>query len=117
MAKEIHQGEIYWLDFGPAEGSGPGGRRPCVVVQSDLFNQTRIASTVVCLITSNMARADAPGNVAIASGEGNLPRPSVVNVSQILTVDKSELVEYLGRLPAAAVDAIHGGLQLLFERV
>ena len=114
---EIHQGEIYWLDFGPAADSAPAGRRPCVVVQSDLFNQTRISSTVVCLITSNMARGEAPGNVAIRSGEGNLGRASVVNVSQILTVDKSELVEYVGKLPAKIVDAIHGGLQLLFERV
>lgn len=115
--KEVHQGEIYWLDFGPAAGSAPAGRRPCVVVQNDHFNRTRLATTVVCVITSNVARAEAPGNVAIRSGEGNLRRASVVNVSQIATVEKSDLVEYVGRLPARTVEAIHEGLQLLFERV
>jgi mRNA interferase MazF len=116
LVKEVQQGEIYWLDFGAAEGSTPSGRRPCVVVQSDLFNQTRLATTLVCVITSNAARAEAPGNVAIRSGEGNLRRASVVNVSQIATVDKSDLVEYVGKLPARTMDAIHEGLQLLLER-
>ena len=115
--KEVHQGEIYWLDFGPAEGSAPAGRRPCVVVQNDLFNRSRLATTVICVITSNVARAEAPGNVAIRSGEGNLRRSSVVNVSQIATVDKSELVEYVGKLPVRTMDAIQEGLHLLFERV
>ena len=115
--KEVRQGEIYWFDFGPAAGSAPAERRPCVVVQSDLFNDTRIATTVVCVVTSNMARSEAPGNVVLKKGEGNLPRASVVNVSQILTVDKLDLVDYVGKLPVRAIDAIQQGLQLLFERV
>lgn len=74
-------------------------------------------TTVVCLITSNLTRAEAPGNVLLEQGEGNLQRPSVVNVSQVVTVDKSELSEPVGRLPVTKVDAISRGLHLLFDRV
>ena len=114
---EVRQGEVYWLEFGPARGSAPAERHPCVVVQSDLFNRSLIATTVVCLITSNLSRAGAPGNVALKKGDAGLTKPSVVNVSQVLTVDKAELVERIGRLPADAVHAIRDGLQLLFDRV
>ena len=114
---EIRQGEIYWIDFGPTAGSAPAERHPCVVVQSDLFNRSRIATTVVCLITSNLRRADAPGNVRLSKGDANLPKASAVNVSQVLTVSKSELTERIGKLPAGTVDAVRSGLELLFERV
>jgi mRNA interferase MazF len=113
---EIHQGEVYWIDFGPTSGSAPAERHPCVVVQSDVFNRSRIATTVVCLITSNLVRARAPGNVALKKGDGNLPKESVVNVSQLLTVEKTDLVERIGRLPASTIDAVWRGLQLLFDR-
>ncbi len=76
-----------------------------------------ISTTVVCLITSNLLRARAPGNIALRKGDGHLPKASVVNVSQLLTVDKSELTEKIGRLPAATIDAIRGGLELLFNRI
>jgi mRNA interferase MazF len=102
---EIHQGEVYWLEFGP-----------CVVVQSDVFNRSHLATTVVCLITSNLTRAAAPGNVALKKGQANLPKASVVNVSQILTIDKTELSDRIGNLPAQTIDAILTGLQLLFDR-
>ena len=115
--KEIRQGDLFWLDFGPMLGSAPAERHPCVVVQSDAFNRSRIATTVVCLITSNLARAVAPGNVALKKGEGSLSRASVVNVSQIVTVDKTELRERLGQLPGAALKSVLAGLQLLFEAV
>jgi mRNA interferase MazF len=114
---EIRQGEVYWIDFGPVTGSVPAERHPCVVVQSDVFNRSRIATTVVCLITSNVSLARAPGNVALSKGEANLPKASVVNVSQVLTVNKAELVECAGRLPTRIIDAIRDGLQLLFDRV
>jgi mRNA interferase MazF len=113
----VRQGEIYWIDFGAGVGSAPSRRHPCVVVQSDLFNRSRIMTTVVCLITSNLARAEAPGNVLLEEGDSNLNKPSVVNVSQVLTVDKSELSEPAGRLPTIKVDAIRRGLHLLFDRV
>ena len=112
----LRQGEVYWLDLGPARGSAPAERHPCVVVQSDLFNRSLIATTVVCLITSNLSRARAPGNVALKKGEAGLPKPSVVNVSQVLTVDKAELEQRIGRLSAEVVDAIRDGLRLLFDR-
>lgn len=115
--REVYQGEVYWLDFGPARGSAPAERHPCVVVQSDIFNQSRISTTVVCLITSNELRARSPGNVRVKKGDANLPKDSVVNVSQVQTVDKSELAERIGKLPAQTVDAIREGLQLLFDRM
>jgi mRNA interferase MazF len=114
---EIRQGQVYWLDFGYAAGSAPVDRHPCVVVQNDIFNQSAIATCVVCLITSNLSRAKAPGNVLLKKGEANLPKASVVNVSQILTVDKAELVEHVGNLGSAAAAAVRDGLHLLFDRL
>ena len=114
---EIRQGDVHWIDFGRTPGSAPADRHPCVVIQGDLFNRSRIATTVVCLITSNLDRAGAPGNVTLRKGEANLPKASVVNVSQLLTVDKSELDERIGRLPTGTIDAVLKGLLLLFERV
>jgi mRNA interferase MazF len=117
LVKEVSQGEVYWLDFGPASGSAPAERHPCVVVQSDAFNRSRIASTVVCLITSNISRSRNPGNVLLKKGDANLPKDSVVNVTQVQTVDRSDLSERIGRLPAGKVDAIREGLELLFDRM
>jgi mRNA interferase MazF len=108
---------VYWIDFGPPKGSAPADRHPCVVVQSDNFNQSLISTTIVCLITSNLRHALAPGNVALRKGDAHLPKASVVNVSQVVTVDKTELVERIGKLPSATIDLIRGGLQLLFDRV
>ena len=108
---EIHQGEVYWLDFGLSKGSAPAKRYPCVVVQSDVFNRSRLATTVMCLITSNVSRARAPGNAPLEKGAANLPKASVVNVSQLLTIDKSELTHRIG-----TIDAVRAGLQLLFDR-
>jgi mRNA interferase MazF len=113
---EIRQGQVYWLDFGPATGSAPAERHPCVVVQNDIFNRSAIATSVVCLITSNLSRAKAPGNVLLKKGEANLPKASVVNVSQILTVDKAELTECLGTLTGTAATAVRDGLHMLFDR-
>jgi mRNA interferase MazF len=112
----VKQGEVYWLDFGPADGSSaPVERHPCVVVQSDAFNRSRIATTVVCLITSNLDRAGAPGNVLLKRGAANLPKPSVVNVSQVVTVGKLELEERVGHLSKDSLAPVLKGLRLLFE--
>ncbi|MGA3241395.1 MAG: type II toxin-antitoxin system PemK/MazF family toxin [Bryobacteraceae bacterium] len=113
---EIRQGQVYWLDFGPAAGSASAERHPCVVVQNDVFNRSAIATSVVCLITSNLSRANAPGNVLLKKGDAGLPKASVVNVSQILTVDKAELVESTGNLSTGAAGAMRDGLHLLFDR-
>src|SRR5206468_2219419 len=116
VVMDIRQGEVYWLDLGHTAGSSPAERHPCVVVQSDLFNQSRIATTIVCLITSNLSRGLAPGNVVLKKGDANLRKASVVNVSQVATVNKSELVERIGRLPASTIEAIRRGLHLLLDR-
>jgi mRNA interferase MazF len=86
-------------------------------VQNDVFNQSAIATSVVCLITSNLSRAKAPGNVLLKKGEANLPKASVVNVSQILTVDKADLAERIGTLSAASTGAVRDGLHILFDRL
>lgn len=115
MVKEILQGQVYWIDFGTAKGSGPAQRHPCVVVQSDVFNRSRIATTVVCLITLNVERAGAPGNVPLQKGAAGLPKASVVNVSQVLTVDKLDLEDLVGKLQRPVIVEVLAGLRLVFE--
>jgi mRNA interferase MazF len=114
--REVYQGEVFWFDLGPLSGSAPADRHPCVVVQSDMFNRSRISTTVVCVITSNEVRTRSPGNVPVKKGEANLLCDSVVNVTQVATVNKSELIERIGKLPPDTVDAIRQGLQLLLDR-
>ena len=117
MVSGIRQGDVYWIDFGPPKGSSPADRHPCVVVRSDNFNQSLISTTVVCPITSNLRHAQAPGNVALKKGDAHLPKAGVVNVSQVATIDKADLVERIGKLGPATIDLIRSGLQLLFDRV
>jgi len=111
----IAQGDVFWLDTGAPRGSGPGFRRPHVVVQNDVFNASRIQTAVLCAVTSNLTRAKAPGNLLLRKGEANLPRPSVVNVSQVVTVDKSVLKEKIGTLPRQRISEIVAGLRLVLE--
>ena len=109
----IQQGEIYWIDMGDPTGSAPGYKYPHVVIQNNVFNQSRINTVVVCVITSSLQRAKAPGNILLNEGEGNLPKQSVVNVSQIFTVDKSELEEKIGMLSRKQINEILAGVQLV----
>ena len=111
----IRQGEIYWVELEEPIGSEPGYSHPHVVIQNNLFNQSRIKTVVLCALTSNLKRAEAPGNVLLQKGEANLPKQSVVNISQIFTVDKSQLREYIGILSAARMREILQGIQLLTE--
>lgn len=111
----IRQGDVFWLDLDPPVGSAPGYRHPHVVVQNNLFNRSRINTVVVCALTSNLQRAASPGNVALSRGEANLSKRSVVNVSQVFTVDKSCLVEKIGTLSPARVRQILEGLRLLID--
>ena len=111
----IRQGDIYWVELGEPRGSEPGYRHPHVVIQNNLFNQSRIRTVVVCALTSNLARANAPGNVLLEAGEANLPKQSVVNVSQIFTVDRAQLGEYIGTLSRARVRQILDGVSLVLE--
>lgn len=107
----IVRGEVWWADLGEPVGSGPGFGRPVVVVSADAFNLSRIATVVCCVITSNLRWADAPGNVLLSSGAGGLDRPSVVNVSQVVTIDKSALRERLGALEVDDLELLDGGMR------
>ena len=111
----IMQGEVFWVDLGEPSGSGPGYRHPHVVVQNNVFNQSRLNTVVVCVLTSNLKRAKAPGNVLLEEGEANLPRQSVVNVTQVFTVDKGDLVERIGTLSRGRVRQILDGILLVIE--
>ena len=111
----IQQGEVYWIDLGDPAGSAPGYKHPHVVIQNNIFNQSRINTVVVCALTSNLKRATAPGNVLLDEGEGNLPKQSVVNVSQIFTVEKRDLEEKIGMLSRQRVMEILSGIQLVLE--
>ncbi|MBN2090088.1 type II toxin-antitoxin system PemK/MazF family toxin [candidate division KSB1 bacterium] len=111
----INQGDIFWIDLGEPTGSGPGYRHPHVVIQNNLYNFSRINIVVVCTITSNLKRAEAPGNVLLSKGEANLTKRSVVNISQIFTVDKSDLKEKIGTLSKKRIEQIINGIQMLLE--
>lgn len=111
----IRQGEVYWVDLGPPSGSGPGYLHPHVVAQNDLFNQSRLQTVLVCALTSNLALAQAPGNVLLDHGEANLPKRSVVSVTQLFTVDKSDLDEKIGSLSPLRVREILSGIDLVLE--
>ncbi|TEU16310.1 MAG: type II toxin-antitoxin system PemK/MazF family toxin [Anaerolineales bacterium] len=111
----INQGDIFWIDLDEPSGSEPGYRHPHVVVQNNVFNRSRINTVVVCALTSNLKRAAAPGNVLLEPKEANLPKQSVVNVSQIFTVDKSQLGEKIGTLSSRRVHEILDGIGLLLE--
>ena len=111
----IEQGEIYWVDFGDPAGSEPGYRHPHIVIQNNLFNISNINTVVVCSLTSNLKRGFSPGNVMLKKGEANLPKKSVINITQIYTVDKSDLFEKIGKVNSERLKEILQGIQLLTE--
>jgi mRNA interferase MazF len=111
----IEQGDVVWLDFPPPTGSAPAGRRPAVVLQHNRFNRTRINTVVVAAITSNLKYAELPGNVRLRKGEAGLPRPSVVNVTQIATVDRGDIVGKLGHLSPERLLLIWSGVRGVLE--
>lgn len=111
----IRQGDVFWVDLGEPKGSGPAYRHPHVVIQNDLFNQSRINTVVVCSLTSNLSRALAPGNVLLGKGEAKLSKKSVVNVSQLFTVDKQQLIEKIGSLSPRRIDEILRGILSVLE--
>ncbi len=111
----MRRGEIWWVSLPDPHGSGPGYRRPVVVIQSDSFNESRINTVIVAAITSELRLAAAPGNVVIEQKISTLPDDSVVNVSQVLTVDKRLLVEKIGELPDRIMVTIDDGLRLVLN--
>ena len=112
----ISQGEVCWASLEDPTGSGPGYRRPVVIVQGDAFNASRISTTVVVPLTSNERLADAPGNVALSAAVTGLPRDSVANVSQIVAIDRELLTDRVGRLTEVQLDLILSGIDLLLGR-
>jgi len=111
----VKQGDVFWIDFGEPSGSEPGYRDPHVVIQNNVFNRSRLSTVVVCALTFNLKRAKAPGNVLLEKDEANLPKQSVVNISQIFTVNKSDLAEKIGSLSRKRIYQILEGIQLLAE--
>lgn len=111
----INQGDIFWLPFDAPNGSEPGYRHPHVVIQNNLFNRSRINTVVVCTLTSNIKRAGAPGNVSLKKGEANLPKKCAVNISQLFTVNKSDLSEKCGTLSKERILQILQGMKLLTD--
>jgi mRNA interferase MazF len=106
----IGQGDVFWVTFPARQGSGPAGRRPAVVLQHERFNRTRLNTVVVLAITSNLRLAALPGNVRLRKGEANLPKPSVVNVTQIFSIDRAYLGEKIGTVSRARMREIWEGV-------
>lgn len=111
----MRRGEIWWADLESPADSEPGGTRPVLIVQADTFNASRIATTVVAVITPNLRRADAPGNVRIPRRTAGLAAESVVNVSQVVTMDKDLLARRSGRLPASLMAEVDAGMRLVLD--
>ncbi len=109
----MQRGDIWWANLPEPVGSGPGYRRPVLVLQADAFNQSRISTIVVLVITKNLALAKAPGNVLMTARVSGLNVDSVVNVSQIITLDKNLLIEYISSLTAAKMAKIEDGVRLV----
>jgi len=109
----VKRGEIWWATLGEPRGSEPGFRRPIVIVSSNEFNQSNIRTVMAAVITSNLRLAKAPGNFSISKKESGLARESVVNISQILTLDKSFLSKKQGKLPAKKIPVLNEGLKLV----
>jgi mRNA interferase MazF len=112
----VAQGDVLWAAFADPLGSGPGYRRPVVVVQGDSFNATRLATTIVVPLTSSLKWAASPGNVLLPAARTGLPRDSVANVSQITSVDRTLLAERTGHLTAAALEPVLSGIEFVLGR-
>ena len=111
----LKRGDIWWASLAAPRGSEPGNRRPVVVVQSDAFNLSRIETVIVAVITSNFRLAKAPGNLALTPAQSGLPRESVINVSQLITLDKRYLSERVSTLPSVQLSELNEGLRLVLS--
>jgi mRNA interferase MazF len=111
----IFQGDIFWVEISEPSGSEPGYRHPHVVIQNNIFNKSNINTVIVCTLTTNIRRANCPGNVLLMPGEGNLPEQSVVNVTQLYTVDKRDLVKKIGSLSIERINEILEGIDLVLK--
>jgi mRNA interferase MazF len=112
----IAQGEVWWADLGEPAGSEPGFRRPVVVVQGEAFNRSSLRTAVCVSLTSNLNWAEAPGNVLLPARATGLPRDSVANVSQLVTVDRDALTERTGALSASSLELVLAGIDVVLGR-
>ena len=112
----VAQGDIWWADLPKPRGSSPEFRRPVVVVKGDALNRSRIATTICVPLTTNLKWADAPGNVALPAHVTNLPKDSVANVSQLVTLDKELLTERVGKLSRAKLELVLSGIDVMLGR-
>jgi mRNA interferase MazF len=111
----ITQGDLFWVELGEPRGSEPSYRHPFVVIQNDAFNKSKINTVVVCALSSNLKLAKAPGNVLLKKGEANLSKASVVNISQVMTINKDELEAKIGQLSKKRIEEIIDGFQFLLK--
>jgi len=109
----VERGQVWWADLGEPAGSEPGFRRPILVVQSDAFNRSRLRTIIAVVLTSNLQLVDAPGNVLVAAKAAGLPKDSVANVSQVITVDRDFLIESAGRIRGQLLKDVENGLRLI----
>ena len=109
----IERGEVWWVDLGEPDGSEPGYKRPVLIVHSDAFNRSRLRTVIAVVLMTNMRLLEAPGNVLIAAKASGLPKDSVANVSQIITLDRDFLLERAGRLRGQTMKDIDIGLRLV----
>ena len=112
----VARGDVCWADLPPPTGSGPGFRRPVVVVQGDALNRSRIGTVVCVPLTSNLKWADAPGNALLPGRSTGLPKDSVANVSQIVALDHKLLTRRVGRLPRRQIELLLAGLDIVLGR-
>ena len=111
----IERGEIWWADLGEPRGSSPGFHRPIVIIQSDFFNKTAINTLIVAITTTNLRLAKMPGNVLLSQRSSGLKEESVVNISQLFTIDRSDLLEFVGTLSERKMEQIDEGLRLVLS--
>ena len=109
----VERGQVWWADLGEPSGSEPGFRRPLLIVQDDAFNRSRLRTVIAVVLTSNLRLVDAPGNVLIPAKTAGLPKDSVANVSQVITLDREFLTEPAGRIRGPLLKSVDNGLRLV----
>jgi mRNA interferase MazF len=111
----VRRGEVWWADLDEPRGSEPGYERPLLILQADSFNQSRLQTVVCAVVSSNLRLLDAPGYVLLPAKAVGLPRDSVANVTQRVTVDKDYLRTKIGRIPPKTLARVEGGVRLVLE--
>lgn len=111
----VHRGEVWWADLAEPRGSEPGFRRPVLILQADSFNRSRLQTVIGLVLTSNVRLLDAPGNVLVTASASGLPKDSVANATQLVTMDRDYLEERAGKLPAKVMARVDRGLRLVLD--